>query len=177
MNIQNEIDCCIDDQSKAYYKYSVISIELWIIMLSGSSSYKPLQNVERIFLSMCLLSNIIIAGTFQVKNQMWKLTFFLTNVANFQGTLTTSFSTTSFFKDINTLAELDKSGLIVGTTSNSLADIFGDDPTPIIVSLRQKFKVLSGVPIRVRTSTTRDICCIERLADIKLIIAVIITNY
>lgn len=57
---------CVDNQSEAYYKYSVISIELWIVMLSGSSSYKPLQNIERIFLSMCLFANIIIAGTFQV---------------------------------------------------------------------------------------------------------------
>jgi hypothetical protein len=34
-----------------------------------------------------------------------------------QGTLTTAYSTTIFFKDIDTLAELDKSGLPIGKST------------------------------------------------------------
>lgn len=49
-------------------------------------------------LTACLLANLIIIGTFQ-------------------GTLTTSFSTVTYLKDINTLEQLDASGLptIVGS--------------------------------------------------------------
>lgn len=124
-------------------------------MLFGVTSYKPFQTVERIFLGVCLMANLIVSGTFQ-------------------GSLTTSFSTTSFYKDIDTLHELDASELPIGTSSKSLSNMFGDKDiySPLIASLQSKFHVLSGVPIITRTSTTRDICCVERYNDIKIIIAV-----
>ncbi|KAJ6633673.1 hypothetical protein Bhyg_16618, partial [Pseudolycoriella hygida] len=43
----------------------VVSIEMWIIMLGGVSKNLPNRSMERVFLSVCLVSNIIIAGTFQ----------------------------------------------------------------------------------------------------------------
>lgn len=45
---------------------SVISIEMWIIMLGGVSKRLPHRSMERILLTVCLVSNIIIAGSFQV---------------------------------------------------------------------------------------------------------------
>lgn len=41
-------------------------IEMWKVMLLGATSYKPFQTVERLFLGICLVANVIIAGTFQV---------------------------------------------------------------------------------------------------------------
>lgn len=35
-------------------------------MLSGASHYKPVQIIERLFLTACLLANLVLAGSFQV---------------------------------------------------------------------------------------------------------------
>lgn len=92
---------------------------------------------------------------------------------NVQGTLTTSYSTTTYYKDINSLQDLDDSGLPLGTTSNSLIGIFGTGDSPLLKSLISKFYLLSGATATIdRTAYDRDICCIERCADIKVIIAV-----
>lgn len=47
-------------------RFTVISIEMWTIMLGGASKRLPNRSMERVFLSVCLVSNIIIAGSFQV---------------------------------------------------------------------------------------------------------------
>lgn len=52
--------------SRELDRISVISIEMWIIMLGGASKRLPYRSMERVFLSVCLVSNIIIAGSFQV---------------------------------------------------------------------------------------------------------------
>lgn len=104
--------------------------------------------------------------------------FSIIHTTNFQGSLTTSFSTISHYKDIDTLEELDNSGLPIGTTSASLANVFGDDGHPVIQSLASKFKVYnSSEPVRDRTAFNRDICAIERFADVKVIIAVIRADF
>lgn len=138
--------------SPEYDRCSVLSVEIWLIMLSGPSPKMPFRTAERLFMSACLLANVIIAGTFQ-------------------GTLTTSFSTSSYYSDISTLADLDESGLHVGTTSRSLGNIFGDDDdngSPLMQSLSRKFDVLK-LPAIVRTAYRRDVCGVERAADINLI--------
>lgn len=95
-----------------------------------------------------------------------------------QGSLTTSFSTVSYYKDINTLKELDESGFEIGTSSGSLRNVFGtvNVSTPLtglISSLASKYKMINtSVPIIIRAAYKRDICCIERLTDIAVIIAV-----
>lgn len=79
----------------------------------------------------------------------------------------------SYFKDPETLEELDKTGLPIGTTSVSLHSMFGDDDHPVIRSLVRKFIIITKkIPVINRTAFERDICCIERYADIKVIIAV-----
>lgn len=95
-----------------------------------------------------------------------------------QGSLTTSYSTTSYFKDIETLDELDASGLPVGTSSGSLRNLFGadndeNDGKPAIRSLAKKFQLINKTePIIEKAAYRRDICSIERLTDIAIIIAV-----
>lgn len=89
--------------------------------------------------------------------------------------MVTSFSTDQYYKDINTLEELDESGLEIGTSSGSLKNLFGEKSlgTPIIRSLASKYKMISTTtPIIARAAYQRDICAIERLTDIRVIIAV-----
>lgn len=74
------------------YKISELIIEMWNIMFAAPSYYLPTRGIERILLTACLLANLILMGTFQ-------------------GSLTTSFSTVTYYKDINTLEELDATGL------------------------------------------------------------------
>lgn len=125
-------------------------------MLSGPSKHLPVGNNERIFMATCLFSNIIFAGSFQ-------------------GSLTTSFSTDTYFKDINTLKELDESGLKIATSSGSLKNIFGthNSGSAVVRRLAAKYQLLNSTkPIIERTAYERDICCVERLNDISVIIAV-----
>lgn len=90
-----------------------------------------------------------------------------------QGSLTTSFFKDSFFKDINTLSELDESGLHIGTSSGSLSNVFGpsNQSRGTIKSLITKFHLINQTAID-QTAFDRNICCIERISDIKIIIAV-----
>uniref|UniRef100_A0A182Q1E7 Ionotropic glutamate receptor C-terminal domain-containing protein n=1 Tax=Anopheles farauti TaxID=69004 RepID=A0A182Q1E7_9DIPT len=131
--------------------YSVLSIELWLVLLGASSTHLPRRMVERLLLAAFLIANVIISGTFQ-------------------GTLTTAFSTKSYYKDINTLSALDKSGLPIGTSSRSLLDIFGNDAlSPLYQSLKGKLRILDE-SARHRAAFRRDMCCIERHSDVHLII-------
>lgn len=87
----------------------------------------------------------------------------------------TSYSTVTYYKDISTLKELDESGLPIGTSSGSLAGIFGKNNSggPVIRSLAGKYYFLNTtIPTIERTAYKRDICCVERLTDISVIIAV-----
>uniref|UniRef100_A0A182NSF8 Ionotropic glutamate receptor C-terminal domain-containing protein n=1 Tax=Anopheles dirus TaxID=7168 RepID=A0A182NSF8_9DIPT len=130
---------------------SVLSIELWLVLLGASSTHLPHRMIERLLLSAFLIANVIISGTFQ-------------------GTLTTAFSTKSYYKDLNTLAALDLSGLPIGTSSRSLLDIFGNHSlSPLYHSLKGKLQILNE-SARHRAAFQRDVCCIERHSDVHLII-------
>lgn len=92
-----------------------------------------------------------------------------------QGTLTRSYSTVTYYKDINTLQELDASGLPIGTTSGSLGSIFEQSyGVPLIESLASKFQMQNTIGDATidRTAYAHDICSIERLTDVLIIIAV-----
>lgn len=80
------------------YKLTEVVLEMWNIMFAAPSFELPQRNIERILLTACLLANLIITGTFQ-------------------GSLTTAFSTITYYKDISTLEELDATGLpiVVGS--------------------------------------------------------------
>lgn len=70
--------------SRELDRFSVISIEMWIIMLGGASIRLPHRSMERLFLCVCLVSNIVIAGSFQVTidyNTPFQLTFVVSTIA------------------------------------------------------------------------------------------------
>uniref|UniRef100_A0A182FQW0 Ionotropic glutamate receptor C-terminal domain-containing protein n=1 Tax=Anopheles albimanus TaxID=7167 RepID=A0A182FQW0_ANOAL len=130
---------------------STLTIELWLVLLGASSIHLPVRGIERLLLIAFLVANVIISGTFQ-------------------GTLTTAFSTVTYYEDINTLAALDRSGLSIGTSSRSLLDIFGNvTGSPLYESLKSKLHILN-VSARHRAAFERDICSIERRSDVHLII-------
>jgi hypothetical protein len=90
-------------------------------------------------------------------------------VGTFQGFLSTAFSTTSSYKDINTLEELDRSGLLIETTYVAHFDIFGTGDSPLLDSLRTKMILLTtnhfnDIPIATKN------CGIDRKADIGILI-------
>lgn len=43
-------------------------------MLAGPSSQLPFRTIERLFLTSCLLANLIFAGTFQVNSNLNRTT-------------------------------------------------------------------------------------------------------
>ncbi|XP_059620702.1 uncharacterized protein LOC132264493 [Phlebotomus argentipes] len=100
-----------------------ILFETWNVMMAAPSIMLPKRSAERFFMAICLLMNVIITGTFQ-------------------GTLFTSITTPGSYKDINTLQELDESGLIISTPSEQLFELFGDGGTPVLDSLKRKMKMI-----------------------------------
>lgn len=82
----------MDNKQVMKYELSEIIIEMWNIMFAMPSNNLPIRTIERLLMTACLLANLIIMGTFQ-------------------GSLTTSFTTVTYYKDIDTLAELDATGL------------------------------------------------------------------
>lgn len=91
-----------------------------------------------------------------------------------KGTLTSTHSTVSYYKDINTLKELDASGLHIDVASGSLGDIFDNDfGNPTIQSLKSKYHVHKNtVDYLNQVANARNTCTIERLNDIHITIAV-----
>lgn len=93
--------------------------------------------------------------------------------------MTGLYSAEPYYKDIDTLEELDESGYPIGTTSGSLGNIFKEDfGSPLIKSLESKYTIsnITSIATIERTAYTRDICCVERQTDIKVIIAVGVLN-
>lgn len=90
-----------------------------------------------------------------------------------QGSLYTSFSTVSYYKNIDTLRELVDSKLPVGVASASLTNFFGDtEYSPLWQALKKQFIVVDDNPIN-RAANKRDICSVERKSDVQIIIRVI----
>lgn len=138
--------------------FSVVSLEMWRIMLAGPTMM-PFRTLERLFMCSCLIANIIIIGTFQ-------------------GSLTTSFSTISYYKDIDTFVELDKSGLPIYASSKSLNNLFGvGNKTPLMESLNSKFFIVSNVLAKDGAAYERNMCAIERYSDIRIYISVSVFIY
>lgn len=54
-------------------KCSTLSIELWMVLLGASSTHLPVRAIERLLLLAFLIANVIISGTFQVRDFHTKL--------------------------------------------------------------------------------------------------------
>lgn len=92
----------------------------------------------------------------------------------------TSFSTTSYYKNIDTLTDLDRSGLPIVASSFSLRNLFGskEADTPLLRSLNKKYRIESkNVSAISSAAYSRDMCALERYLDIPSIIRVMIIFY
>ncbi|KAI4504573.1 hypothetical protein M0802_000123 [Mischocyttarus mexicanus] len=89
----------------------------------GFPTKLPRSCPERILLSTLSITNVTIAGLFG-------------------GLLYKSLTNDIYYKDINSLSELDASGLPIVFLKYNLIDVFSDEPTesPVLNNLRTKFK-------------------------------------
>lgn len=95
--------------------------------------------------------------------------------SNFKGSLTTSFSTTAYEKEIDTLRELDDSGLIILSSALSIKNLFGDknDVNPVLLSLMSKLQTTSEADNVIDSvAYQRNVCGVERYSDFNIIIRV-----
>ncbi|XP_037031264.1 uncharacterized protein LOC119070856 [Bradysia coprophila] len=121
-----------------------------MLITGGTIQSKTFFVMERILIGSCLIFNIIIAGTFQ-------------------GSLTTSFSTKAYESEIDTLEQLDKSGLPIVSSANTIKNFFGTDNHTVRNSLQKKFFIENITALRV-TADERRISTVERSSDIRIII-------
>ncbi|GLV40558.1 Ionotropic receptor 10a [Carabus blaptoides fortunei] len=104
---------------------------------------------QRIFVAFCMMFNIIFASCFQ-------------------GSLYNSYSNTLHFRDINTLEELDKSGIQIVTSSTGLIAMFGNDTNPIIQRLKDKIFVYNMSSSMDTAANSRNLAAFERKNDAKM---------
>ena len=74
------------------------------------------------------------------------------------------------------MSDLDKTDLPIVTSSNSLQKLFADETSPLMRSLNKKYKIYNQTKPMTRTAIERDICSVERLSDIHVIILVSLIN-
>lgn len=110
---------------------------------------KVFNDYERIFFAICMIFNIIFIGTFQ-------------------GSLYNSYTKVSYFPDINSLEELDKSGLLIRTSSKSLIDAFGNDSKSVMRRLKDKILIFNGSSSLYLVAKQKDSAAFERKNDAKL---------
>lgn len=113
------------------------------LFLSVASRDAPVVDSKRLLILTCLFFSIVITSVFQ-------------------GNLVTSYTKTVFYKDLETLEDIDESGLLVSTC---IADIFGHNITDVQKRLESKrVKTMMERSIN-RVAYTRDCCALERKKD------------
>lgn len=128
-------------------KDSLAALEIYTFFVSAAMKL-PFMDSHRVFITSCLFLNIVITGIFQ-------------------GSLFRSYTTESYYPNINTLKKFDESGLRIGTASQSLAETFVGD-TPMGKNLRKKVVINSGSSSMDRAAYHRDFAALERSGDAKM---------
>lgn len=145
-------DLANDDQILNNHRTFVdIFLDMWLIFLAGSTTM-PRQTVERLFIGGCLLADIVVTGIFH-------------------GSLTKAWSKETYYENINTLQEVDKTGMSMVISSRIVKNLFGDDNSTLFESLRSKI-VLRNITTLEQTAIYRNICTIERHSDVNIIMRV-----
>lgn len=134
-----------------YRTFSEVFLDMWLLFLAGSTTM-PRQTVERIFIGGCLLADIVVTGTFH-------------------GSLTKAWSKETYHDNINTLQEVDKSGMSMVISSRIVKNLFGDDNSTLFESLRSKI-IVNNITTLEQTAVYRNICTIERYSDVSIIMRV-----
>lgn len=128
------------------YKSSSVLMEMIAIFLTIPTQISQ-QLSHRIFLASCMGFTVIVTSIFQ-------------------GSLVKSFTTTSYYPDINTLNKLDKSGLQIATSLK----VFENDNSPLIKRLQSKIISHNSSSLE-RAAIFRDVAGVERREDAKLLIS------
>lgn len=123
-------------------------LEVFSIFISVPVHLAVCHN-HRLFLIACMVFNIIIVGSFQ-------------------GQLVNSFSRYSYYPDINTLEEFEKSGMKILAASKSTGNIFGDDGTRLMKELNKKIVFTNKSGIIKAMSEGNMVATFERKTDAKL---------
>lgn len=123
------------------------TFQIYSFMVSASVKFPHLDS-QRVFFASCMFFSIIITGTFQ-------------------GSLVTSYTTTSYYRNINSLQQLDESGLRIGTASMGLADVFVNDSS-LGRSLKSKVVIINSNNTMHRAAYQKDLAVLERKEDAKM---------
>lgn len=132
---------------------------VWSVMF-GRITILPRRTVERLIIGSCMIANVIIAGS--LESSLYKL------------------YTENIPKNIDTLKELDESGLRITASSPTFRDVFGNDQesSAIFESLKGKlFLEHNDLSAMERVATEDGIGTLERLSDVKIMLAVHILGF
>ncbi|GLV40561.1 Ionotropic receptor 10a [Carabus blaptoides fortunei] len=92
------------------------------------------------------------------------------NITGYQGSLYNSYSNTLYFRDINTLEELDKSGMQIVTPSTNFIAMFGNDTNPIMQRLKNKILLYNMSSSLNIAANSRNLAAFKLKNDAKMII-------
>lgn len=127
---------------------------VWSVMF-GRITILPQRSIERLIIGSCMIANIIIAGS--LESSLYKL------------------YTENKPKNIDTLKELDESGIRITASSPAFRDVFGNDKdsSTIFESLKGKlFLEHTDLSTVERVAVKGDIGTLERLSDVNIMIMV-----
>lgn len=81
-------------------------------------------------------------------------------------------------KDIDTLVDLDQSGLPIVASDSAIRSLFGSSTMPVLRSLRSKSRspLLKNISTIQNAAYERNICGVERYSDVNLIIQVYVVG-
>lgn len=133
-----------------YKNFDIVQDDSWLILLVLMSVPAKISNdncikIKLFIMGSCMLFNVIITGIFQ-------------------GNLVRSFIAINYYADINTLDQLNRSGLTISTA----LPVFNDsEQTPLIKSLRKRVWASSLRSLE-RAAYERTVAALERNRDSEL---------
>lgn len=133
--------------------FPALFLDAATMLLSNIRDKLPSNTPERMFIATILFSATYMSGMIQAA-------------------LTSSFSTVSFDKEIDTFEDLVRTGLPM-YTSKSIGDLLGDDSEtrPIVRQLQRQLVIHTTNIISLpHTATYRNVCGVEREADADILI-------
>lgn len=170
---QNDVMCFVVPKSSKIPRWTVLlrcfSLETWLallgtfifvilvlktnrlavfaIFITSPTDLRGFSKVQKLFLLFCIMYSVTINGIFQ-------------------GSLTTSFSTVSYYPDIDTLDDLIESGLIITTN----LDLLKHDDSPQAMALKEKQILSRGNWSFSRAAEKKDAAALERHLDAEFFI-------
>lgn len=167
---QNDFMCFIVPKSQKipqwimlFHCFTLLTWMVFVAMFAVSALiWKALRGEYFAFYAVCINNPLIV--TFNHKQKLFLffyLSYNLILTGIFQGSVTTSFSTISYYSDIKTLEALVKSGL----TISSNIDVFKDDNHSLAAILKSRQQPTNGERALQRAAIQQDVAGIERRLD------------